>query len=351
MPELRKSRRGTLAAPDNRFESIHRERLPDDEDDDAPLPRTEFLNDDSQSILAHNDSPDLGFNVGLNPYRGCEHGCIYCYARPTHEYLGFSSGIDFESRILVKHRASELLERELASIRWKPQTIAMSGVTDCYQPVERNLRLTRRCLAVLADFRNPVAIVTKNRLITRDIDLLAELADHHAVAVFVSLTTLDPHLRAVLEPRTSPPAARLRAIEQLSAAGIPVGILLAPVIPALNDHEIPKLLAAAAAAGARFASYITLRLPHANKALFDEWLQTHFPDRREKVLNQIRSLRAGGLNDSCFGARMRGSGPLAAQINTLFRIGCVKAGMEGGRRHLSTAAFRRPAGVQLELFG
>lgn len=342
--------RGTLAAPGNRFESTRRERDEEYDDTEDPLPRTEFIDDDSQSIIAYNDSPDLGFNAGLNPYRGCEHGCVYCYARPTHEYLGFSAGIDFESKIMVKRRAPELLRRELSSSKWQPQTIAMSGVTDCYQPIERRLRLTRRCLAVLAEFRNPVGIVTKNALVTRDLDLLRELAGYDAVAVFVSLTTLDPALRSRLEPRTSPPLARLRAIERLATAGIPVGVMIAPVIPALNDHEIPQLLQHAATAGARFASFVTLRLPYANKDLFEAWLQEHFPDRREKVLNQIRSLRDGKLNDATFGNRMRGSGPLATQIDSMFRIACRKAGIGSERLRLSTSAFRRPGGTQLSLF-
>jgi len=350
MSDPRKPHRGTLAAPDNRFESVLRERDEDYDDSEDPLPRTEFLEDDSQSIITYNDSPDLGFNAGLNPYRGCEHGCVYCYARPTHEYLGFSQGLDFETKIVVKHRAPELLRRELASAKWKPQVIAMSGVTDCYQPVERKLQITRRCLEVLAEFRNPVGIVTKNALVTRDIDLLKELARHDAVAVFLSLTSLDKDLRAKLEPRTSPPAARLRAIEKLASADIPVGVMIAPVIPALNDHEIPQLLRTAADAGARFASYIAIRLPHANKEIFETWLRDHFPDRREKVLSQIRSLRGGQLNDPNFRSRMRGDGRLATQIESLFTVASRKAGLGANRLRLSTAAFRRPGGVQMQLF-
>lgn len=343
--------RGTLAGPANRFTSTTLEREPDYDDSEEPLPRTQFLPDDSQTIIATNDSPDLGFRASVNPYRGCEHGCVYCYARPTHEYLGFSAGLDFETRIMVKHRAAELLRRELASRRWQPQTIALSGVTDCYQPVERKLRLTRACLEVLAEFRNPVGIVTKNTLVTRDLDLLRELARHRAVVVFLSLTTLDSHLRSVLEPRTSPPQARLDAMARLADAGVPVGVMTAPVIPALNDHELPRLLEAAAQAGARHAGYVVLRLPHANKELFEGWLRTHFPDRREKVLNQIRSLREGALNSSDFNDRMRGSGPVAAQIETLFRMACRKHGLNRERLELSTAAFRRVEPGQLELFG
>ncbi len=339
-----------MAAPTNRFESVSSERDEDYDDREEPLPRTEFIPDDSQSIIATNDSPDLGFRASLNPYRGCEHGCVYCYARPTHEYLGFSQGLDFETKIMVKHRAPELLRKELSARKWEPQTIAMSGVTDPYQPIERKLRLTRRCLEVLAEFRNPVGIVTKNSLVTRDLDLLAELARHKAVVVFISLTTLDAKLRAVMEPRTSPPAARLRAMEKLAAAGIPVGVMTAPVIPAINDHELPKLLAMASEAGARHAGYVVLRLPYANKALFEAWLEEHFPQRKEKVLNQLRSLRDGELNDSQFGRRMSGQGPFAGRIARLFEVSCRKSGLNQESLALSTAAFKRVALNQPELF-
>jgi DNA repair photolyase len=244
------SRRGAGSNPPNRFEQISLERDADWDPEEDPLPRTQFLRDRSSTIIAYNQSPDVGFEASINAYRGCEHGCIYCYARPFHEYLGFSSGLDFESRIMVKEEAPKLLRQELSSTKWKPKVIAMSGVTDCYQPIERRLKLTRGCLEVLAEFRNPVAIVTKNLLVTRDIDVLSELARHRAVAVLVSLTTLDTKLRNVMEPRTSPPSARLAAIKALSEAGIPAGALLAPVIPGLTDHEIPALVQAAAEAGA-----------------------------------------------------------------------------------------------------
>lgn len=341
--------RGTLTQPTNRFVGTSHERDEEFDDSEETLPRTQFLPDHSLTAIAWNDSPDIGFRTSLNPYRGCEHGCIYCYARPTHEYLGFSSGSDFETRIMVKERAPELLHAELASSKWQPQTIAMSGVTDCYQPVERKLELTRRCLAVLSEFRNPVAIVTKNRLVTRDIDLLQELAQHQAVVVFISLTTLNTELRCVMEPRTSPPAARLATISDLARAGIPVGVLTAPMIPGLNDHELPNLLGAAAAAGARFAGYVTLRLPYQNKALFEEWLTEYFPLRKHKVLAGIRDVRNGDLNSAEFGTRMRGTGKRADQIEKLFEVGCRKAGLNREPLQLSTAAFRRPGGVQLEL--
>ena len=341
--------RGAVSQPTNRFVGTSRERDEEFDDSEEPLPRTQFLPDQSLTALAWNDSPDIGFRASLNPYRGCEHGCIYCYARPTHEYLGFSSGLDFETRIMVKERAPELLRAELASSKWQPQVIAMSGVTDCYQPVERKLELTRRCLAVLAEFRNPVGIVSKNRLVTRDIDLLQELAQHNAVVVFISLTTLDTELRRVMEPRTSPPAARLATISDLARAGIPVGVLTAPMIPGLNDHELPQLLGAAADAGAQFAGYVTLRLPYQNKTLFEQWLTEHFPLRKDKVLAGIRAVREGDLNNTEFGTRMRGSGQRADQIEKLFEVGCRKAGLNQRELQLSTAAFRRPGGVQMEL--
>src|SRR5438034_1659928 len=221
--------RGAAENPPNRFEKISLERDSDWNDPDEPAPQTQFFKDHSDTIIATNDSPDVGFEASVNPYRGCEHGCVYCYARPFHEFLGFSSGLDFETKIMVKENAPELLRRELASPRWKPKVITMSGVTDCYQPVERKLKLTRRCLEALAESRNPVAIVTKNHLVTRDVDLLGELARYDAAAVFVSVTTLDTELRKVMEPRTSPPASRLSTIEYLSQAGVPVGVMVAPV--------------------------------------------------------------------------------------------------------------------------
>ena len=286
----------------------------------------------------------------MNPYRGCEHGCIYCYARPTHEFLGFSAGLDFETRIMVKDRAPELLQKELSSPKWKPQVIAMSGVTDCYQPVERRLKLTRGCLEVLADFRNPVGIVTKNHLVTRDIDVLGELARHECAVVMISITTLDTDLRKVMEPRTSPPASRLAAIEALSRAGIPVGVLVAPVVPGLTDHEMPAILAAAAKAGARFAGHVVLRLPHAVAPLFEQWLGEHFPDRKDKVLNRIRSLRGGKLNNAQFGSRMRGEGIFADQIHQMFNVACRKAGIGKRDLELSTKHFRRVEKEQMSLF-
>src|SRR5258706_10714888 len=279
------SGRGGANNPPNRFEKIELERDADWDPEEDPLARTTFLKDHSSTVITYNNSPDVGFEASINPYRGCEHGCIYCYARPTHEYLGFSAGLDFETKIMVKQNAPGLLREELSSTRWTPKIIAMSGVTDCYQPVERRLKLTRGCLEVLAEFRNPVIIITKNNLVTRDLDLLSDLARHHATSVFISLTTLDNDLRKVMEPRATPPAARLAAVQKLSAPGIPVGVLLAPMIPGLTDHEIPSLVEAAASAGARSAGYVLLRLPYGVAPIFAQWLVNHFPDKKDTGLN------------------------------------------------------------------
>lgn len=342
--------RGAASNPQNRFMPIRLERAADWNPEEDPLPRTQFLKDHSRTIITTNDSPDVGFEASINPYRGCEHGCIYCYARPTHEYLGFSSGLDFETKIMVKEDAPQLLRAELSSRKWQPKVLAMSGVTDPYQPVERRLKITRGCLEVLAEFRNPVAIVTKNQLVTRDVDLLGELARHQAAAVFISLTTLDTGLRKVMEPRTAPPAARLATIAALSRAGIPVGVLIAPVIPGLTDHEIPSLVQAAVEAGARFAGHVTLRLPHAVAPLFEQWLEDHFPGKKDKVLNRLRALRGGKLYDAQFGKRMRGEGIFADQMDQMFDVACRKAGIAGAAPELSVTAFRRPVKRQLELF-
>jgi DNA repair photolyase len=342
--------RGAADNPTNRFETLAYVRDQDWTDPEDPAPQTQFMKDPTRSFITYNDSPDVGFDAGINPYRGCEHGCIYCYARPTHEYLGFSAGLEFETKILVKQDAPELLRRELSSPRWKPQVLALSGVTDPYQPVERRLRLTRQCLAVLAEFHNPVVIITKNHLVTRDLDLLAELARHQAAAVYLSVTTLNTRLARTMEPRTSPPPRRLAAIEALAKANVPTGVLVAPVIPGLTDHELPAIIAAAAKAGAAFAGYIPLRLPHAVSPLFEGWLTQHLPQRKDKVLNRIRAIRGGKLNDPRFGSRMKGKGVFAEQIAALFSLACRKAGISERDVHLSTVAFRRPAPAQPSLF-
>jgi DNA repair photolyase len=343
--------RGAAGSPKNRFEKIEVEPEPGELDAEESGPETVYLRDVSRSIISRNNSPDIGFDASINPYRGCSHGCIYCFARPTHEYLGLSAGLDFESKILVKEDAPELLRKQLSSPRWKPQVLSISGVTDCYQRIEKKLQITRRCLEVLAEFRNPVAIVTKNHLVTRDTDLLSELARYDAAVVAVSLTTLDDDLRRIMEPRTSRPVRRLAAIEAVARAGIPVGVMNAPVIPGLNDHELPNLISAAAEAGASFAAYTPVRLPYAVRPLFEDWLIRHFPERKEKVLNRIRSIRGGKLNDARFGSRMRGEGIFADQISQLFDISCRRAGLEGKRfPRLSTDAFRRPGEIQLSFF-
>lgn len=339
-------KRGATVNPRNRFERLE---ISIDEEFEEHNPDTHYLHDDSQTIIAYNDSPDVGFTASLNAYRGCEHGCSYCYARPFHEYLGFSAGIDFETRIMVKTGAPELLRRELSSPRWKPQVLAMSGVTDCYQPVERRLQITRRCLQVLAEFRNPVGIITKNHLVTRDIDYLAELASFQAAKVYLSITTLDKGLARRLEPRAASPHHRLDAIEKLVAAGIPVGVNIAPVIPGLNEHEIPQILAAARQSGATSAGYVLLRLPHGVKDIFSAWLDRHIPEAKEKILNRVRELRGGALNVSRFGSRMRGEGEMADQIRQLFRVTAAREGFKETAA-LSTQHFRNPAGQQLDLF-
>jgi DNA repair photolyase len=316
-----------------------------------PAPRTEFLEDRSRSIIARNDSSDVGFDASINPYRGCEHGCSYCYARPTHEYLGFSAGLDFETKVLVKPEAPTLLRAELASRSWTPQVLALSGVTDPYQPAERRLRLTRQCLEVLVEARNPVAVITKNHLVTRDLDLLGELSRHEAASVAVSVTTLDRSLQKRMEPRTSIPGLRLEAIARLADAGVPVSVFVAPVIPGLTDHEIPDILKAAAAAGARRATYIMLRLPGAVATLFEEWLSIHFPQRVEKVMNRMRALHDGRLYNPRFGVRQTGEGPYAEEVARLFSLAARRSGLTGRISSLSTAAFRRPSlGPQLSLF-
>lgn len=341
--------RGSVENPRNRFEPIAFERDADWDPEQDPAPKTQFLQDRSQSIITFNDSPDIPFKAGINVYRGCEHGCSYCYARITHEFLGFSAGLDFETKIMVKEDAPALLREELASRKWKPQLLAMSGVTDCYQPVERRLQLTRKCLAVLAEFRNPVCLITKNHLVTRDIDLLGELARFNAVEVHLSVNSLDAGLARRLEPRASSPRHRLAAVEALAGAGIPVGVLVAPIIPGLNDHEVARVLEAAGRAGAKWAGMEILRLPLTVAKVFQDWLERNEPGRKDKVLNRIRSIRGGKLNDPRFGERMHGQGIFADQIRQMFEVARRKAGLAEAGPPLSTAAFRRPPGDQLEL--
>lgn len=350
--------RGATFDPPNRFERLSveddLEHWENDPDGVAELKRvrTEYFVDASRTVIAKNDSPDIPFEHSLNPYRGCTHGCIYCYARPTHEYLGFSAGLDFESKIMVKADAPDLLHAELSRKGWKPECVSIGGITDPYQPIERKLRLTRRCLEVFLEFGNPTTVITKNHLITRDVDVLSALAAKQLAGAFVSVTTLDPDLTRILEPRTATPKRRLDAIETLARAGVPVGVMVAPVIPGLTDHEMASILSAAADAGATMAGYVPLRLPFAIKDLFDTWLVQHMPDRRDKVLNRVRDMRGGKLNDSNFGSRMRGGGVFADQMKTMFDLATRRAGLNERPLHLSTAHFRRPErpGDQLMLF-
>jgi DNA repair photolyase len=350
--------RGAAHNPPNRFERLAYvpdvpEALRTDDDDDTPGdgPATVYLKDTARTIIAHNDSPDVGFTFSINPYRGCSHGCIYCYARPTHQFVGFSAGLDFETKILVKEDAPELLRKELAAPRYKPATLSISGVTDCYQPAEKQFQLTRKCLEVLLDCRNPVGIITKSHLVTRDIDILSEMAKFNTAVVILSITSLDPELSRRMEPRAASPQRRLAAVEALTKAGIPVGVMVAPVIPGLTDHEIPGILKAAAEAGALTAGFVPVRLPLEVAPLFQDWLQRHYPDRKDKVLNRIRELRGGKLNDSNFHTRMVGQGVWSEQMKTMFAVAKRKAGLTKSFPELTTEHFRPPAGPQMTLFG
>ena len=341
--------RGTADTPRPRFIPLTIVRDGEPLDDNDVAPTTQFFRDASRTV-ARNDSPDVGFEFSLNPYRGCEHGCIYCYARPTHEYLDMSAGLDFETKIMVKEDAPDLLRDALSKKSWKSRTVSIGGVTDPYQPVERRLKLTRRCLEVFLDFRNPATVISKNHLVTRDADVLAAMAKLNLTAVFISVTTLSSDLTRVMEPRTSVPRRRLDAIRTLTDAGVPVGVMVAPVIPGLTDHEMPAILQSAKDAGAVTAGYVPVRLPFAVKGLFESWLERHMPDRKDKILNRIRSMRDGKLNDSNFGSRMRGHGVFADQIHSMFELGCKKAGLRDVKIEFDTSHFRRPEGAQLSLF-
>ncbi|MFP8878696.1 MAG: PA0069 family radical SAM protein [Myxococcota bacterium] len=354
--------RGTAENPPNRFERLTEvadgefldsERLSTEFGDSEHVPRvrTAYFRDSSRTIIAFNKSPDLHFDASLNPYRGCEHGCIYCYARPSHEYLGFSAGLEFESKILVKTDAPRLLRDELASPGWKPQVVAVGANTDSYQPIEARLRITRGCLEVFAEFRNPVAIVTKGSLVIRDCDVLAELAACDAAAVNVSITTLDRDLSRIMEPRAATPHHRLETVADLASRKIPVGVMLAPIIPGLTDHEIPAIVEAATRAGAQWIAHVVLRLPHGVGPLFEAWLQRHFPERASKVMNRVRELRGGRTNDPRFHTRMRGEGVFADQIHSMMALALRRAGTPNDRPMLSTDAFRRAPDTQLSLFG
>jgi DNA repair photolyase len=347
------ARRGRAAAfnPPGRFERYHVEEDAEalDEEDLRRID-TQFLRDSSRSVLAKNDSPDVPFTFSLNPYRGCEHGCIYCYARTTHEYLGFSAGLDFETRILVKPDAPRLLASHFEKRSWTPQVVALSGDTDPYQPVERRLRITRRCLEVFLEYRNPVQIITKNRLVSRDIDLLSEMATLNLVSVAVSITSLRPELTGIMEPRTARPDARLRTIEQLAGAGIPVGVLVAPVVPGLTDEEMPKILRESAKRGARSGGYIVMRLPGAVKPLFLDWLDRELPDRANRIRARLRELHGSEMTDSRFGSRQRGRGPWAKVFADLFELSRRQSGLATSGPPLATHHFRRRDDRQASLF-
>lgn len=317
---------------------------------EPPRARLEVYEDATREILSSNDSPDIPFSHSVNPYRGCAHGCAYCYARPTHEYLGFGAGTDFDTRITVKPRAAELLRAAFDRPSWKGELVAFSGVTDCYQPLEAAWRLTRACLEVCLEYRNPVSVVTKAPLVERDLDLLSALAREARAGVTLSIPFLDPAVARALEPGAAAPARRLETLRRLAGAGVPCGVLLAPVIPGLNDEEIPRLLAAAREAGASSAAWLLLKLPGSARAVFEERLREALPQRAERVLHRVRETRGGALDDRRFGVRMRGTGPYARAIGDLFDAAARRLGFTGGRGGEEPAGtFRRPARGQLPL--
>lgn len=320
--------RASLNNPSGRFEKleyntdedIFNELCETGQEKEKRQIQTQILKDVSRSILSTNDSPDIGMETTLNPYRGCEHGCIYCYARPGHEYLGLSAGLDFETKIFVKPQAHVLLRNKLSSKTWTPKTITLSGVTDCYQPIERKLKTTRACLEILRDFRNPVRIITKSNLLLRDIDIFKEMSMHSCINIHISITTLDSKLSRLMEPRATQPKLRLEAIKILSDQNIPVSVIIGPVLPGLTEQEIPSILKASAQSGAINAHYTMLRLPYGVKDIFSNWLEKLYPDRKEKILNRLRDMHGGKLYDSAFGIRMRGTGIHADMIENLFFI-------------------------------
>jgi DNA repair photolyase len=355
MPTTHKGRGAGFNTP-NRFEKFHLEKLdiePGEHEEATPIP-TQFFKDTTKSILSKNDSPDIPYTYSINPYRGCEHGCIYCYARPSHEYLGFSAGMDFETKILVKHDAPELLEAALRKKSWKPEMIALCGNTDPYQPVERKLQITRRLLEVFLNFRNPVGIITKNFLLSRDLDLLKALSSLKLVSVTISLTSMDADLVRTMEPRTAAPHKRLELIEMLASNNIPTGVNIAPVIPGLTDEEIPSLLREAATHGALYAGLGMLRLPSTVEPLFLDWLKREYPDRASKIINRIHDVRGGGMSDSQFGTRIRGTGKIAETIHKLFKVNCRKYGLDKYDIEFSLEHFTHnpngKAGQQTDLF-
>jgi len=351
-------RHGAAIDPPNRFEKTQREpdleHLQWDQEylNELRQRPVEYLTDASKSIVSENDSPDIPFRYSLNPYRGCLHGCSYCYARNSHEYLGFNAGLDFETKIVVKYDAAVLFREFLSNDAWRPEEVVFSGVTDCYQPAERQFRLTRQCLEVALECRLPVGIVTKNALVVRDLDLLREMAVLRLVHVNVSVTTLDAELARAMEPRTSIPAARLRAIQMLSAAGVPTRVMVAPIIPGLNDSEIPAILKACQDAGAQAAAYTLLRLPLTVEPVFREWLRRELRSKAEKIEGLIRETRGGKLSRSEWGTRMVGAGPFAEQVQELFRVFVRKYALDGGLPAHDFSRFRpaTPRSGQRRLF-
>jgi DNA repair photolyase len=345
--------RGALSNPPVRFESTAVEKADDgwyQEEEGTSLPQT-VLPDRAKSVITTNDSPDIGFDQSINPYRGCSHGCVYCFARPTHAYLGLSPGLDFEAKLFYKDNAVELLRAELRKRNYQCKPIALGINTDGWQPLEKQMQVTRSVLAVLAECRHPLTIVTKSSLLVRDLDLLQDLARDSLVSVMVSITTLDDDLKRKLEPRTASPQARLRVVEQLSAAGVPVGVMVAPVIPSLTDHELEHILEAAQVAGARSAAYTLLRLPHEVKDLFREWLAEHYPDRAAHVMSLINQSRGGKDYQAEFGTRMVGTGVFAELLRKRFAVAKRKFGFDDSknRRELRTDLFRAPAANQAQM--
>jgi DNA repair photolyase len=350
----RRRGRGAVTNPSGRYEPQAKVAFDDGWQSLEELPpfKTYVTEERARKIISRNESPDIGFDRSINPYRGCEHGCIYCYARRTHAYQGLSPGLDFESRLFVKPDAPELLARELSDPSYRPRTIAMGTNTDPYQPIEKKWQVTRRILEVLRDAGHPVGIVTKSALVTRDIDILSEMAKKNLAKVAVSITTLDHKLARAMEPRAATPQRRLATLRALSNAGIPTAVMVAPIIPAINDAEIERILDAAAAAGALGAGYVTLKMPFEIKDLFREWLREHFPDKEKHVISLVRDLHGGKDYDSTWGQRQTGSGPYAWSIGRRFELACERLGLNKKRSKLTTAHFHPPAAnrKQLDLF-